>query len=143
MHSPLDALADEKTQGSKLPLIAPTPRVNSRRDRRAGPRVHVEFECEEHSEEARYFRFSWDLSTFGVALRGSGGSYRPGDRLSLRLHLPDGNPEPVSVRAEVVAVHRAIDGLRLAFRSPSVQTVRRISRFLQRRVSGTGRRLAS
>lgn len=124
----------DKSGGSLLPVIAPAPKVKQQKDRRAGPRVPVELDFEEHEPGARYFRLTWDLSVFGLSTRGSGATHPVGSRLDLRLHLPDRRrTEPVQLEAEVVGYHADSDGLRLAFRNAPVDAIRRISRYLARR----------
>lgn len=135
---------DPISEISNLPVIAPRPPVSrddlpterpwevarvEARDRRAGPRVEVELDCEERLGEQRYFRLTWDLSTFGLSTR-YGYSHPMGTRLDLALYLPDA-AEPVQVRAEVVGACPESKGARLAFRNPSADAVRRINRYLR------------
>ncbi len=99
------------------------------RDRRATPRVRVEVECEERRGTSRYFRITEDLSAFGLSTRQ--GQARPlGTRVSLALFLPDDPKTPVLVQGQVVGPLGLEGGMRLAFRRPSAQAVRRIHRFL-------------
>lgn len=141
----------------ELPVIAPRPRVlpdrrryerrgpwrldmpslgerdrRAARERRATPRVEVELDCEERHEGTRFFRITKDLSTFGLSTR-SGFPHELGTRLDLRLYLPDDPQDPVCVQAEVVGWHNEDGGMRLAFRSPPAETVRRIHRYLKAR----------
>lgn len=104
-------------------------RFGTERDRRATPRVPVELCCEDRTQRPTYFRTTYDLSTFGLSTQG-GDRYRKGTRVSLRLHLPDDLRRPLDLRAEVVGTHAVTGGMRLAFKSPSPQAVRRIHRYL-------------
>ena len=136
---------DPISEISNLPVIAPRPpfssseieterpweveRVESR-DRRASPRVEVELDCEERLGEQRYFRLTWDLSTFGLSTR-YGHAHPRGTRLDLTLYLPDAPKNPIQVRAEVVGTCPESQGARLAFRNPSADVVRRINKYLR------------
>ena len=144
---------------NQLPVIAPRPKVlqdrrqlerrsrwrldlpvagekdrREARERRATPRLEVELDCEERFEGTRYFRITRDLSTFGVSTR-CGYPHPVGTKLDLALYLPDDPRVPVKVQAEVVGWHSEDGGMRLAFRSPSAEAVRRIHRYLQTRVA--------
>ncbi len=98
-------------------------------ERRATARVKVEVECEERHGNSRYYRITEDLSPFGLSTR-QGLTRSVGTRVQLALFLPDDREQPVLVEAEVVGALNAVGGMRLAFRKPSVQAVRRIHRFL-------------
>ncbi len=141
------ALMDSISKLLPLPVIAPKPKLvpdrrlgerrskesdpgRRSRERRASPRVQVELDCEERCGSSRYFRITTDLSTFGLATR-QGYRHRVGTRLELLLYLPDGEP-PLSLSAEVVGAYDERGGMRLAFRNPSREAVRRIHRFLLR-----------
>ena len=127
---------------TELPYIAPRPRSaplpavaadhTSGPDRRATPRLKVELECEETVGSSRYFRITTDLSTFGLSTR-QGFVYRLGKKVKLKLLLPDGNSEPLELAAEVVGHYDQGNGMRLAFRRPSVGAVRRIHKYLAER----------
>jgi len=99
------------------------------RERRASPRFPVEVECEERLGASRYFRITSDLSTFGLSTR-HGWPHELGTRLQILLYLPDGQEKPVSVEAEVVGHYNTQGGMRLAFRNPKVDVLRRIHRYL-------------
>lgn len=99
------------------------------RERRASPRVRVQLECEERLGASRYFRMTSDLSTFGLSTH-RGFAHPPGTRLELRLFLPGEPRTPVCLDAEVVGWDGTDQALRLAFRAPPVEAVRRIHRFL-------------
>ena len=103
--------------------------VRRRRERRATPRVQVELCCEDLSGPSRHFLTTFDLSTFGVSTR-CGASRPIGAELSLKLHLPDDLRRPLEVRAVVVGEHEQSGGMRLAFRSPPEEAVRRIHKYL-------------
>lgn len=116
-----------------LPGAGETDRRDSR-DRRASPRLEVELDCEELIDGARYFRITRDLSTFGLSTR-TGYPLPVGTRFELKLYLPDEPQRPVEVPAEVVGWHTEDGGLRLAFRGPPAEAVRRIHRYLIDRVA--------
>lgn len=146
----MDTLSDLK----RLPIIAPRPVLRSERrqqdrrgpsrppipgagererrlrnERRATPRIEVTLDCEEQINGTRYFRVTRDLSTFGLSTR-SGDRRQLGARFDLRLYLPDDAKNPVQVQAEVVGWNNEDAGMRLAFRNPSAEAVRRIHKFL-------------
>jgi hypothetical protein len=93
----------------------------------------VELECEEQIGHSRYFRITWDLSAFGLSTR-YGYPHPVGTKLKLALYLPD-DPEPVRLRAQVVGLWPENSGVRLAFRSPPADAVRRINRYLRSRAT--------
>jgi hypothetical protein len=140
-----------------LPVIAPRPRVlpdrrqlerrgpsrppiagagesdrRDDRDRRASPRLECELDCEERMNGSRYFRVTRDLSTFGLSTR-TGYPHPRGTRFELILHLPDLPRHPISVQAEVLGWDNEDGGMRLAFRNPPADAVRRIYRYLKSR----------
>ncbi|MGA9522506.1 MAG: PilZ domain-containing protein [Myxococcaceae bacterium] len=140
---------------AQIPLIAPRPRrVEDRRqterragerppvpteadrrggkDRRASPRIEVEVDCEEIVDGMRSFRVTRDLSTFGVCTR-FGYPHRVGMRFEMVLYLPDDRTNPVQVQAEVVGWNEGGAGMRVAFRNPPGEAVRRIHRYLRSR----------
>ena len=127
----------------QLPVIAPRPRLRSmaisrepsyqrHRDRRASARAGVCLEFEERMGENRFVRQTTDVSTFGLAAR-SGPGYIPGTRLQLRLFLPDEHPYAVEVEGLVVGLFHTGGGVRISFRNPTVDAVRRIYKFLTAR----------
>lgn len=99
------------------------------RDRRATARVQIELCCEERSGKVPYYRTTWDVSTFGLSTQ-YGQAHPLGMTIAVRLHLPDDLRRPVELEAEVVGHHEETGGMRLAFRSPPAETVRRIHRYL-------------
>ena len=99
------------------------------RERRATPRVPVELECEEQQGDSRYVRLTTDLSTFGLSTR-QGPTPIPGARMLIRLFLPDEPLAPLQLDAEVLSNYDAQGGMRLKFRKPSLDAVRRIHRYL-------------
>ncbi len=142
-------------ESAQLPLIAPRPRFvadrrqtdrraggrppvptvpdrRGGRDRRASPRIEVEVDCEEIVDGMRYFRVTRDLSTFGLSTR-FGYPHKIGMRFEMVLYLPDDRTNPIKVHAEVVGWNEGGAGMRVAFRNPSVEAVRRIHRFLRSR----------
>jgi hypothetical protein len=134
-------------------IIAPKPRVQSgigesessltnslkvllakveavqQRDRRATPRVLQELVCEERRERGFYVRTTYDLSTFGLSTQ-TGMTRDPGSVIDLRLHLPDDLSKPLDLKAVVVGRNTTSGGMRLAFRNPPADAVRRIHRYL-------------
>lgn len=100
------------------------------RERRATDRVEVALDCVERVGTQRYFRITHDLSTFGLSTS-TGPAHPMGTRVHLALNLPDCGEDPVFVEAEVVGVHAETGGMRLAFRSPSVDAAKRIHRFVK------------
>ena len=99
------------------------------RERRATPRVAVELECEERTSQTRYVRMTSDLSTFGMSTR-QGHTPARGTRLTLSLFLPDEPLAPLKLDAEVLGPYDAGGGMRLRFKNPSVESVKRIHRYL-------------
>lgn len=99
------------------------------RDRRATPRVAVELECEERTDDSRYVRMTSDLSTFGMSTR-QGHTPPVGTRLTLSLFLPDEPIAPLKLDAEVLGAYDENGGMRLRFKNPSVESVKRIHRYL-------------
>jgi len=125
--------ADERTpaSGSLGELFSKThgKGVVRSRDRRATPRMQIELCCEERSGRAPYCRTTWDLSTFGLSTQ-YGLAHPLGKTIQLRLHLPDDLRRPLDLEAEVVGHHDETGGMRLAFRNPPAESVRRIHRYL-------------
>lgn len=99
------------------------------RERRATPRIPIELCCEERVGKKPYYRTTYDLSTFGLSTQ-YGHAYPVGTVLDLKLHLPDDLHRPLELRAEVVGTQEETSGMRLAFRNPSAEVVRRIHRYL-------------
>jgi len=100
------------------------------RERRATPRMAVELEVEEKQGDSAYVRVTHDLSTFGMSTR-QGHTPPNGARLSLSLFLPDEPLAPLKLEAEVLGPYDAHGGMRLRFRQPSLQAVRRIHKYLK------------
>ncbi len=101
------------------------------RERRATPRVTVELEVEEQQGDSRYVRVTHDLSTFGMSTR-LGHTPPTGARLNLSLFLPDEPLAPLKLEAEVLGPYDDKGGMRLRFRQPSLEAVRRIHKYLKR-----------
>lgn len=99
------------------------------KDRRATPRVPVELECEEMQGASRYVRVTNDLSTFGLSTK-EGPTPMVGSRLQLKLFLPDEPLAPLQLEGEVLGSWGTAGGMRLTFRRPSLDAIRRIHRFL-------------
>jgi hypothetical protein len=99
------------------------------RERRATPRVSVELEWEERTTESRYVRMTNDLSTFGMSTR-QGHTPPAGTRLTLSLFLPDEPLAPLKLDAEVLGPYDGGGGMRMRFKNPSVDAVKRIHRYL-------------
>lgn len=110
-------------------LSAGQPERRSFRERRATPRVPVELECEESRGDSRYVRLTTDLSTFGMSTK-HGPTPVQGSRLFLKLFLPDEPMAPLKLEAEVLGSYDGNGGMRLKFVKPSLDSVRRIHRFL-------------
>jgi len=106
-------------------------------DRRATPRVQAEVICVERMAGTRFLRTTHDLSTFGLSTR-YGHLHPVGTKLDLELQLPDESSRPVQVRARVVGHLDRRSGMRLAFRSPSRDAVRRLHRYLFARMEASG-----
>ena len=134
------------TDENSLPILTPKPPEKlerslssttllnlfemARGERRASPRHEVVLEWEEFSADGHYFRLTSDLSTFGLATR-QGVPHPRGTRMRVVLHLLDGE-QPLALEAEVLGPYNAEGGMRLAFRSPKVEAVRRIHTFLKK-----------
>lgn len=99
------------------------------RERRATPRAPVELECEESNGDSRYVRLTTDLSTFGMSTK-HGPTPAAGSRMCLKLFLPDEPMAPLKLEAEVLGSYDGKGGMRLRFHKPSLESVRRIHRFL-------------
>ena len=99
------------------------------RERRATPRVSVEFAVKTNDGGEQLVRTTHDLSTFGMALKG-GTTPAAGTRLDIQLFLPD-DPAPLELKAEVLGAFGPDGGARLKFISPPIEAVRRIHRFLK------------
>lgn len=111
-------------------LFGPEPELPlPMRERRATPRIPIELCCEERLGNKPYYRTTYDLSTFGLSTQ-YGHTYPAGTVVELKLHLPDDLRRPVDLRAEVVGIQEETAGMRLAFRNPSSEAVRRIHRYL-------------
>jgi hypothetical protein len=111
-------------------LFSKTAKLSSpHRERRATPRIPIELCCEERTGKRPYYRTTYDLSTFGLSTQ-YGHTYPLGTLLEIRLHLPDDLRNPLDLRAEVVGTRDDEAGMRLAFRQPSSEAVRRIHRYL-------------
>ena len=111
------------------------PRLSA--DRRATPRVQAEIICVERVGGTRYLRTTYDLSTFGLSTQ-YGHVHPVGTELDLELQLPDDQSRPVQLRAHVVGLVRRTGGMRLAFRNPSRDAVRRLHRYLFTRMEAQG-----
>lgn len=118
---------------------AAAPRSRPERERRATERVQAEVLYEERVGGRRWYRLTWDLSTFGLSTQ-EGPRHAEGTQLSLTLHLPDELTGPIALTAEVLGVHAATGGMRLAFRSPPAVSARRLHQYLFGR--GRGARAA-
>jgi hypothetical protein len=123
------------TELNALPILVPQPRARAHRprraprERRAAQRTSVELECEERVGPHRYFRVTQDISPFGLSTR-YGYPHAVGTKLELWLYLPDDPTHPVKLQAEVVGQWPDEAGVRVAFRNPSGEAVRRISKVL-------------
>lgn len=127
-----DRRTHDRRRRTREPIRAAGERDTDRRsgrERRATARVEVELDFEELIGDTRYFRLTRDLSVFGLSTR-CGYPHPIGTRLDLRLYLPDAPSTPVALAAEVVGYDTFDGGMRLAFRSPPKEAIRRIHRFL-------------
>jgi hypothetical protein len=135
---------DPLSELNALPLLAPDPptrrqprakvrttkRSGVTRDRRVAQRMAVAVECEERLGPTRYVRLTSDLSPFGLSTR-QGYAHPVGTRLRLALYLPDQPRQPIHLKGEVVGVLGQSAGVRIAFRNPSGDAVRRIHHYLK------------
>ena len=94
----------------------------------------MELDLEEQVGKSRFFRTTRDLSVFGLSTL-QGATHPKGTRLKLLVHLPDDLQSPLRLTAEVVGLHSQGRGMRLAFRSPPADAVRRIGRYLKSRAA--------
>jgi len=106
-------------------------------DRRATPRVHAEIICVERVAGTRYLRTTYDLSTFGLSTQ-YGHVHPIGTDLDLELQLPDDSSRPLLIKARVVGHVGKQGGMRMAFKSPSRDSVRRLHKFLFARMEAAG-----
>lgn len=114
---------------------ASTPRLAA--DRRATPRVLAEIICVERVAGTRYLRTTYDLSTFGLSTQ-YGHLHPVGTEIDLELQLPDDSSRPLEVKAKVVGHTSRAGGMRLAFKNPSRDAVRRLHRYLFARTEAQG-----
>ncbi|HYV47329.1 MAG TPA: PilZ domain-containing protein [Myxococcaceae bacterium] len=114
---------------------AARPRLTA--DRRATPRLQVEVICVERFEGTRYLRTTYDLSTFGLSTQ-RGHVHPVGTELDLELQLPDESSRPLLLRAKVVGLVGRTGGMRMAFKHPSRDAVRRLHKFLFSRMEAQG-----
>lgn len=106
-------------------------------DRRATPRVQAEIICVERVGGTRYLRTTYDLSTFGLSTQ-YGHVHPVGTEMDLELQLPDDSSRPLLLRARVVGHVPRMGGMRMAFKHPSRDAVRRLHRFLFTRMEAQG-----
>jgi hypothetical protein len=121
--------SEQSLLGLYTRLSKGAPERRSFRERRATPRVPVELECEESNGDSRYVRLTTDLSTFGMSTK-HGPTPVAGSRLFLKLFLPDEPMAPLKLEAEVLGSYDGKGGMRLKFHKPTLDSVRRIHRFL-------------
>jgi PilZ domain-containing protein len=106
-------------------------------DRRATPRVQAEIICVERVDGTRYLRTTYDLSTFGLSTQ-YGHVHPVGTELDLELQLPDESSRPLLLKATVVGHLGRLGGMRMAFKHPSRDAVRRLHKFLFARMEALG-----
>jgi hypothetical protein len=106
-------------------------------DRRATPRVQAEIICVERVEGTRYLRTTYDVSTFGLSTQ-YGHVHPVGTELDLELQLPDDSSRPLLLKAKVVGQIGRLGGMRMAFKNPSRDAVRRLHKFLFTRMEAQG-----
>ncbi len=99
------------------------------RERRATPRVAVQLDIEAEEGGETVVMRSHDLSTFGVGVK-SGPTLEKGNRITIRLFLPDEPTTPIELKAEVLGPFGENGGVRMKFINPPVEAVRRIHRLL-------------
>lgn len=99
------------------------------RERRATPRVAVGIAIETEDRGTRVMAQTYDLSTFGLSVRG-GQTPPRGQVLGLRLFLPDDPLEPLQLRAVVLGSFDAEGGVRMKFVDPPIEAVKRIHRLV-------------
>ena len=90
----------------------------------------MELESEVKVDGSRFFRVTLHLSPFGLSTR-YGHPHPVGTRMQIGLYLPDEPKTPVRMEAEVVGLLTESAGMRLAFRHPSRDAVRRINHYLK------------
>jgi hypothetical protein len=105
------------------------PERRSFRDRRASPRAAVGIALETEDGGTRFMAQTYDLSTFGLSVRG-GPTPRKGRVLAVRLFLPDDPTSPLAVRAVVLGPFDGKGGVRMKFVEPPLEAVRRIHRLV-------------
>jgi len=106
-------------------------------DRRATPRLQVEMICVERVAGTRFLRTTYDLSTFGLSTQ-YGHVHPVGTELDLELQLPDESSRPLLLKAKVVGHVGRLGGMRMAFKNPSRDAVRRLHKFLFARMEAAG-----
>jgi PilZ domain len=106
-------------------------------DRRATPRLQVEMICVERVAGTRFLRTTYDLSTFGLSTQ-YGHVHPVGTELDLELQLPDESSRPLLLKAKVVGHVGRQGGMRMAFKNPSRDAVRRLHKFLFARMEAAG-----
>ncbi len=148
--------ADKKTPSDfNLPLLTPQlPRLKDRRgrsgeamnallkriqtgaqerrsfrERRATPRAVIALDVEALDGGEAVMLRTHDLSTFGLAVS-TGPTPKVGQKLTVRLFLPDEPTVPLVLKVEVLGSFSATGGVRMKFVKPSVEAVKRIHRFV-------------
>lgn len=134
-HPSDSSLTDSLKALFRRQAAARQPRLAS--DRRATARVHAEVICVERVEGTRYLRTTYDVSTFGLSTQ-YGHVHPVGTELDLELQLPDDSSRPLLVRAKVVGHVGRTGGMRMAFKNPSRDAVRRLHKFLFARMEAQG-----
>lgn len=99
------------------------------RERRATPRVAVGVTIETEDQGTRVMAQTYDLSTFGLSVRG-GQTPAKGRVVALRLFLPDDPKAPLELRAEVLGPFDDEGGVRMKFVRPPIDAVKRIHRLV-------------
>jgi hypothetical protein len=99
------------------------------RERRATPRVAVGITIETEHQGTRVMAQTYDLSTFGLSVRG-GQTPAKGRIVAVRLFLPDDPMTPLELRAEVLGPFDDEGGVRMKFVRPPIEAVKRIHRLV-------------
>lgn len=124
---------ESASSDGKKARVPAAPRTKGDKERRATPRMHVMLECEQRIGDVRLKHYTTDVSTFGLSVR-DGPTPRKGTRLTLSLLLPDAPAKALKMRVEVLGSYDERGGMRLKFRNPPLESVRRLHRYLSTQI---------